>query len=187
MLSNSIFESKRNSHVTIGEIIFWTATINSWQKLLTGTAYKDIIINSFTYLSDKGLVDVFGFVIMPNHIHLIWRVNKLNGKEYPHASLLKYTAHAFKKSLKATNLSALASYAVDAKNKQYEFWQRDALAIPLLSREMAYQKLEYIHNNPLAEHWQLATLPEEYYYSSAGFYERHSSPYSFLKDLRNEF
>jgi putative transposase len=149
MLSNSIFESKRNSHVKIGEIIFWTATINSWQKLLNDTAYKDIIINSLTYLSNKGLVDVFGFVIMPNHIHLIWRVNKLNGKEYPHASLLKYTAHAFKKLLKATNISALASYAVDAKNKQYEFWQRDALAIPLLSQRDGVSETRIYSQQPV--------------------------------------
>lgn len=187
MLSNSIFESKRNSHVKIGEIIFWTATVNSWQKLLNDNTYKDIIINSFTYLSDKGLVDVFGFVIMPNHIHLIWRINQWNGKELPHASLLKFTAHEFKKRLNANKPNALSTYAVIAKNKQYEFWQRDAMAIPLLSREMAYQKLQYIHNNPLAEHRQLARVPEEYYYSSAGFYESNNTDFCFLKDLRSEF
>ncbi|MFN8317773.1 MAG: hypothetical protein U0T32_15090 [Chitinophagales bacterium] len=82
-----------------------------------------------------------------------------------------------KKSLKATNLSALASYAVDAKNKQARVLAKRRFGNSIIVREMAYQKLEYIHNNPLAEHWQLATLPEEYYYSSAGFYERNSSPF----------
>lgn len=65
----------------IGEIFFWTATINQWQKLLQPDTYKDIIIDSLNYLSNAKKIDVFGFVIMPNHIHLILRTNELNGKE----------------------------------------------------------------------------------------------------------
>lgn len=42
---------------------------------------------------------MFSFVIMPNHIHLIWRINEMNGEESPHASFLKFTAHEFKKML----------------------------------------------------------------------------------------
>ncbi|TKK65721.1 hypothetical protein FC093_19500 [Ilyomonas limi] len=43
---------------------------------------------------------------------------------------------------------------VKATNKQYEFWQRDSLAFELTRRSTALQKPEYIHNNPLAAHWQ---------------------------------
>jgi putative transposase len=46
----------------------------------------------------------------------------------------------------------LNAYTVDAVNKNYEFWQRDSLAIKLFTRKVAEQKLIYIHNNPLAEH-----------------------------------
>ena len=44
----------------------------------------------------------------------------------------------------------LGLYKVDAENKKHQFWQRDSLAIHLYSREVAFQKLKYIHNNP----WQ---------------------------------
>jgi hypothetical protein len=81
----------------------------------------------------------------------------------------------------------LEDFKVTAINKQYEFWQRDSLAVELFSREVAYQKLDYIHNNPLAEHWQLAVEPSGYLYSSAGYYEGLDHPFSFLKDLREEF
>jgi hypothetical protein len=57
----------------IGEIFFWTATINNWQKLLLPDQYKDVIINSLDYLNNTGKIDVFGFVVMPTHVHLIWR------------------------------------------------------------------------------------------------------------------
>jgi len=87
---------------------------------------------------------------MPNHIHLIWQVNEKNGKETAQGSFFKFTAHAFKKYLKANNPSLLQSFAVTAHNKKFEFWQRDPVAFQLFKRETALQKLNYIHNNPLA-------------------------------------
>ncbi len=91
--------NKRKLYIELGEIYFWTATINKWQTLLENDDFKEVIIDSLTHLSNKGKIDVFAFVIMPNHIHLIWRINQNNGKETPQGSLLKHTAHAFKKIL----------------------------------------------------------------------------------------
>ncbi|MEJ7674941.1 MAG: hypothetical protein WKF59_20140 [Chitinophagaceae bacterium] len=45
-------------------------------------------------------VHIYAFVIMPNHIHIIWRQVNLNGKETPQGSFLKYTAHEFLRQLK---------------------------------------------------------------------------------------
>ena len=135
----------------------------------------------------KGNIDVFAFVIMPNHVHFIRRLNKLNGKEMPHASFLKFTAYEFKKLLLQQGETSLEAYKVQANNKVYEFWRRDSLAVHLYTREVAFQKLNYLHNNPLAEHWQLAATPAEYIYSSAAYYEKEERYYSFLKDLREEF
>ena len=33
-MDKSLFEQKRKSHIEKGEIYFWTATINQWQRLL---------------------------------------------------------------------------------------------------------------------------------------------------------
>ena len=130
---------------------------------------------------------MFAFVIMPNHIHLIWRINENNGKETPQGSFLKFTAHEFKKMLVKEEPSELEDYAVEAHNKKYEFWQRDSLAIPLYTREVAYQKLDYLHYNPVAEQWQLVKDPCDYRYSSARFYEMGVKYFFFVKDLREEF
>ena len=184
---NNLFEYKRKSHIKIGEVYFWTATINKWQYLLQEDEFKNIVISSFEYLSNSGKMDVFTFVIMPNHIHAIVRINELNGKETTQGVFLKYTAHEFKKLLLSKYLHRLALYEVVAKNKQYEFWERDSLAIHLYTQEVAFQKLDYIHNNPLASHWNLSTRPECYKYSSAQYYELGDKSYIFLKDLREVF
>lgn len=170
----------------VGGIYFFTATIHQWKPLLKKEAFCKIILDSFQFLSNKGLLDIFAFVIMPNHIHTIWRTNALNGKETVQGSFLKYTAHEFKKMLLKTDPSFLYEFTIDAKNKKYEFWQRDSLAVHLFTPEVAYQKLEYIHLNPLAEHWRLAKDPSHYFYSSASFYEKNDLMFTFLKDLRVE-
>ena len=176
----------RKSHIDQGSIYFWTATINGWKHLLKQEEYKKVVIDSLQYLSDLGKIDVFAFVIMPNHIHLIWRINELNGKESPHSSFLKYTAHIFLKKLRCNRLGELQSYAVNASNKKYEFWQRDSLAIKLFSRKVAEQKLKYLHNNPLAERWRLVRNPSKYFHSSALYYETHVKNFPFLKYLWDE-
>jgi REP element-mobilizing transposase RayT len=124
---------------------------------------------------------------MPNHIHLIWRINEKNGKESSYGSFLKFTAHEFRRKLLESDRRFLSKFKVTAINKEYEFWQRDPLAVHLYSENVAYQKLEYIHNNPLAEHWNLAKDPIDYEFSSAAFYEGKENRFSFLKDLRGEF
>jgi len=181
---DKLFDTRRKNYIEIGNIYFWTATINKWQKLLIGDEFKHIILSSFEHLSKLNKLDIFAFVIMPNHIHTILRTNELNGKETVQGSFLKYTAHEFKKHL---NQNELNNYFSDSTNKNYECWQRDPLGIHLYTPEVAYQKLDYLHHNPCTAHWQLATEPEEYKYSSASFYEKNDLNYTFLKDLRLEF
>src|SRR5882672_5510306 len=130
-MNEDMFAVRRKSYMEIGEIFFWTATINQWQKLLWSDRYKDVIIDSLDYLSSEGKIDVFGFVIMPNHLHLIWRTKELNGKETAQGSFLKYTAHEFRKMLYKEDKNKLLSFRVDDINKKHEFWQRDPLAVPL--------------------------------------------------------
>jgi REP element-mobilizing transposase RayT len=148
--------------------------------------YKTVITNSLQHLSDIGKIDVFAFVIMPNHMHMIWRLNAANGKESPHASFLKHTAHEFKKKIISDKKSDLEKYKAVRTNKLYEFWQRDSLAVKIYDRDMALQKLNYIHHNPVAKHWALVDDFAEYEFSSAAFYEKNIQNFAFLKWLWDE-
>jgi REP element-mobilizing transposase RayT len=136
-MENSLFKVKRKSVMELGEIYFWTATIHKWIPLLQTDSAKDMILNSLKYLSTKDKIDVYAFVIMPNHIHLIWRLKELNGKELPHTSFLKFTAHEIKVKLIKTP-EELSRFYVAESNKEFKFWQRDSLAVKLNSREMAF-------------------------------------------------
>ena len=53
---------------------FYTATILEWKPLLKPDKYKDVIIDSLKFIVKEKWVEVNGFCIMSNHIHLIWQI-----------------------------------------------------------------------------------------------------------------
>jgi putative transposase len=172
---------QRKSFNTTNKIYFFTATIHKWLPLLQQGNNQQLIIAHLKKLCDESFITVFGFVLMPNHIHIIWQQNKLNGKETPQGSFLKHTAHEFFKKLKASGQSVL--YEVNAANKKHEIWQRDSLSVEIYSRKVAVQKLQYIHFNPVSGKWQLSKDDLSYYYSSARFYIDGVDEFGFLTNL----
>ncbi len=175
----------RKSHTERGNIYFFTATVHQWKCLLNDNANKDLIVSYLRELSQKKLIKVYAFVVMPNHIRLIWQQQAKNGKETPQGSFLKYTAHEFLKKLKHSGQSK--DYEVTAANKKHEIWQRDSLSVEIYSREVARQKLGYIYFNPVSGNWKLSKDDLDYYFSSARFYETGKDDFGFLYNLYEEF
>jgi putative transposase len=174
--------------VDLNQTYFFTASIKDWIPLLQADKFKQIILNSLTYLIDKGKIKVYGFVIMPNHIHLIWNSIELNGKEMPYASFMKFTGHQFLHELRKDNPEFLERFKWDEDdNRNYQFWQRNALPVRLYNREILEQKLTYIHYNPLQAHWTLVTDPNDYYYSSCSFYEHEDNKFCWLTHYHEDF
>ena len=78
---------------------FFTATILEWKQLFVLDSMKQIIISSLQYLVNEGRVKIYGFVFMPNHIHLIWQIQDGHEKAKVQQSFLKYTAQQMKFAL----------------------------------------------------------------------------------------
>ncbi len=160
---------------------FFTATILEWKHLLANDTMKEIIISSLRFLVNDGRVVIYGFVLMPNHIHVIWQIQDNFERAKVQQSFLKYTAQQMKFQLLKTDPTALEHYKVKASDRQYQFWERNPLSVDLWSRNVFLQKLQYIHFNPTQPHWKLCRFPEEYKYSSARFYEKGIDEFGFLQ------
>lgn len=184
---NKMKYGMRNSKMLLNEVYFWTDTIKDWRYLLLDNYFKSIIINSWRELVRRRKLIIYSFVIMPNHLHLIWEMKEKNGKEMPHASFNKFTSHQFLNELRLNHSDLLIHYKEDDDERKHRFWQRDALGIHLDSKNKAEQKLKYLHMNPLQEKWNLVTQPEEYKWSSAKFYETGVDEFGFLTDYRERF
>jgi putative transposase len=176
---------KRQGQMDLALCYFYTDTIFEFKHLLYDDTFKMICIDSWKFLVNKELIKIYGYVIMPNHIHVIWKMLAENGKESPAGSFTKYTAHQFKKILTNQNPGLLSQYSSDKSDRKFQFWKRDPLAIPLSNDEIISQKLTYLHNNPLQEKWKLAELPENYRWSSAGFYMGMPDEFGILTHFKN--
>jgi REP element-mobilizing transposase RayT len=147
---------------------FYTATIQNLKHLLQDDKHKEIIIDSLRFLVKEKRIELNAFVIMSNHIHLIWQPMFGFTPSDIQSSFMKYTAQQLKRSLAKNDAAYLNEFKVDKYDRKYQFWKRDALSIELISPDVFNQKLEYIHNNPVIA--GLCNFPEQYKYSSAEFY-----------------
>ncbi|GGI22987.1 transposase [Pedobacter mendelii] len=186
MIEN-IFKQERNSKMIEGEVYFWTDTIKDWYCVFENPLYKQVVLNTMKELVERKKVIIYAFVIMPNHLHIVWKMVQMNGKEMPYASFNKFTSHKIFEDMKSKSMSKLMSFKVDDQERKFRLWQRDPLAVLMDSKVKVEQKIDYIHRNPLQEKWSLCESPENYPYSSANFYMTGFDNFGFLTDYRNEF
>ena len=158
---------------------YFTATIHNWDSLLKQDDYKDIIIDCLSFLVNDNRVEVNAFVIMSNHVHIIWQPLQQYTLTQIQTSFMTYTAKSIKKKFLEKNPDLLKGHKVNKYDRAYQIWKREPLGIELLNESMFKQKLEYIHYNPVRA--GLCNLPEEYYYSSAKFYYDGTNSFGMLK------
>ena len=164
---------------------FFTATILEWKHLLKPDKYKDILVDSLSFLVTNNRVIVYGFVIMPNHLHILWQMQNGFKRSEVQRDFLKYTAQQIKFDLQKNHLKVLEKFKVTARDRDHQFWEHRPLSVDLWTEKVFEQKLNYIHENPLKEKWKLAVVAEDYYYSSAKFYITGKDDFGFLTHYKS--
>ena len=154
---------------------FLTLTVVNWIDAFSRRRYRDIVVDSLKYCQKNKGLEVFAFVIMTNHIHLIVRC--LNGnlsavirdfKSYTAKLILESIAEETESRrewmLKMFEFSA----SRNKRNEKYQFWRHENHAEELECNEIIDQKINYIHENPVKAGF--VANAEDYIYSSAGAY-----------------
>jgi putative transposase len=101
-------------------IEFFTATCLNWQPLLQPEKHKQIILDSLNFLVNDKRIWLYGYVIMPNHIHILWckQPEWLDKNVQQHFS--KFTAQNLKWSLQ-NNMEELGNYKSTQNDRNYQF------------------------------------------------------------------
>jgi putative transposase len=163
---------------------FITITNYNWVSVLKNDYHKDIVIEALKKRVDSKEVSIYAFVIMPNHMHLIWQLHDGIHKPYFQRDFLKLTARSILCFMRLYNDPLLQTLEVSAVDRKFQVWKRNSLSIDLFSEKVLIQKLHYIHQNPIKEKWKLAMHPEDYKYSSAGFYETGDDLYGIITHFK---
>jgi REP element-mobilizing transposase RayT len=169
-------------------VYFITFTCFNWFPLIEMTNGYDLVYNFFDVMKENGS-DVLGYVIMPNHVHLLLHyintkqsLNTIigNGKRFIGYDIVKRLEE--KGEVILLNQMKEAVTANDRqRNKKHELWQGSFDVKECRTEKFILQKLIYIHNNPCTERWQLAEKPVDFPHSSARFYDGDGSGYK-VKD-----
>jgi putative transposase len=154
-----------------------TFTVIYWLDVFTREEYRNIFLDSIRYCQmNKGL-EVYAYCIMSNHIHMIL------GRHGPTTlggiirDIKKFTAlriiDAIIRNEQESRKKLLIwlfkrAGAWNSNNEEYQFWQQHSHPIELNTNEKLAQRLNYIHNNPVAA--GIVRTPEHYLYSSASNY-----------------
>lgn len=159
---------------------FFTAVCKDWLPLLQSDSAKHIIVNSLKFCTEKGWLKLCAYVIMPNHLHVIWRIHAGRRHEDVQRDFLKFTARSLLTLLKNENESLYQKLRVEAADRNLQVWKRDPMSIDLYQNAFFQQKLNYIHANPCQPKWMLATSSADYPYSSAAYYENVEDAFGIL-------
>lgn len=154
---------------------YLTLQIVDWIDVFTRQIYRDIAIDSFRYCQQNKGLQIFGYVIMSNHIHLT--ANSPDGhlsetirdfKKFTSKSITDAIAEG-NESRKVWMLNRFAfNTKLHSRNQKYQVWTHENHAVVLYSNDFIQEKLEYLHNNPVRA--GLVNRPEDYLYSSARNY-----------------
>jgi len=168
-------------------LYFITATLLGWQPLLARPEYALIVLNSLDWHRKQGRFALYAYVVMPTHFHAI--IKPAEGRTISEnlQSLGSFTAHTILKQLQDYNLieelRLFAEHRQPDRTEKHQIWQ-PMQAKNIYSPEFLREKLEYIHNNPVAKKWQLAANRAAYEFSSARFYDLGKPPIVSVDDVR---
>lgn len=162
--------------IKVNKPYFLTTTVEGWIDVFTRKALCDILVDSLRYcIREKGL-NIFAFVIMSNHLHMVASCDEPSQLDDTIRDFKKFTSKACVKHISSSSesrkewmLKLFADYALKSKrHKSFKFWQTGNHVIELSDAQFTWQKINYIHQNPVRA--GLVRNLEDWIYSSASNY-----------------
>jgi putative transposase len=160
---------------------FVTYATVGWVDFFTRREYRTIITESPSHcINAKGL-DIYAWVIMTNHVHLIissrdkklediMRDHKRHTSEKLRTAIEEDVAESRREWIMALFSKAGSE---NSNNRVFQLWQQHNRPIELWSKEVILQKLAYIHTNPAKAGF--VEQPEDWIWSSAKAHARQGS------------
>ena len=154
-------------------LYYLTFATVEWIDVFTRKRYKDIVVESLRYCQKEKGLELFSWVLMSNHMHLIVKAKEGYKLSAIIRDFKKFTAQQIIKSIKEEPESRrewllsemLKAGKANSKEQTYQLWRNDNHPIELYNNEVINQKINYIHNNPVEE--GIVVKAEDYLYSSA--------------------
>jgi REP element-mobilizing transposase RayT len=155
---------------------FVTITTVGWVDVFTRLNHKNTIIESLKYCQQQKGLEIYAYVLMPSHLHVLCRAKEGHELSDIIRDFKKFTSSKIIQNIQKEPesrkewLLELFKGACEHLKRTQEFkvWQDGYHAEEVSSDKFIYQKLNYIHNNPVKD--KIVEKPEDYLFSSARNY-----------------
>jgi putative transposase len=174
--------SRKYKFKDTGKLYFITYAVVKWIDLFIRDDYRNVLLDTWKYCRvEKGL-EIYGWCTMTSHVHMIIgshkdelsaivRDMKRHTSERLRATIQKHPGESRKEWM----LTIMEEEGKNNSNNiSFQLWQQHNKPIELLNQKVAWQKLNYIHNNPVSAGF--VEQPEYYKYSSAYAYHTGKPP-----------
>ena len=155
---------------------FISFAIVNWIDVFTRDIYFSCIVESLDFCRKNKGMEIYGYCVMPSHIHLIFRSSNNNPsglirdvKGFTSKKMINLIRDNTQESRKEWLLWMLERAGKKNSNlTKYQFWQQNNHPIEIWTLKVFEQKLNYVHQNPVQTGF--VTDPIDYKYSSARNY-----------------
>ena len=166
----------RQSTYSPNSTYFLTTTIANKMPIFRDPVLAGILLSDLKHYILDMHVGLHGYVLMPTHMHLLatfgpaGQVSTFMGRLKEHSAklILQWCNENSRYDLlQRFHDSAL----IHKRSSNYQVWEPRFDDLVILNKDTFNIKLNYIHSNPLQEHWNLCHRRKDYPFSSASFYE----------------
>jgi len=169
--------SRKYKFLDQDQLYFESFAVVGWIDLFIRNEYKDILLTSFQYCMEYKGLELYAYCIMTSHVHLIigshkepmaniMRDLKRHTSEQLHKAIERHPGESRKEWMLQLMKQAGSQ---NSNNRGFQLWRQDNRPIELRDVQRLYQKLNYIHRNPVDAGF--VEREEDWLYSSARNYQ----------------
>ncbi len=155
-----------------GSVYYVTLTVVGWIDIFTRKEYVYELMKNIQYCQQNKGLELYAYVIMPNHLHWIARAEEgrlseilRDFKSYTAKVLIDMVDKHQGESRREWLMYMFRYFGkYNNQNKEFQFWQQHNHPIELWSEDVIKQKIAYLHNNPVKAGF--VAEPHHWLYSS---------------------
>ncbi|WP_243749273.1 REP-associated tyrosine transposase [Mucilaginibacter agri] len=157
-------------------LYFISFAVVGWIDLFIRNEYKQILLDSWQYCQKQKGLQIYGWVIMTSHVHMIIGTEKDDMQNIVR-DMKRHTSMALRNAISTHPQESRREWILkmmqeagqlNSNNVGFQLWRQDNHPIELYTADMMHQKLDYIHNNPVTAGF--VENAEHYLFSSARDY-----------------
>jgi len=154
----------------LGTARFLTFSCHRRMNLFLDPEAINLFIKSLDWIRKKYRLQLLGYVVMPNHVHLVIYPQEEVPLGRVIGDLKAHSAYHIINQWKSNHHQILRKMEVTRNNKSvYAFWQRRCYDHNCREIKIVREKIVYCHNNPVRA--GLVSAPDEWLWSSYRWYQ----------------